>query len=70
VIGWDWIKSLFESRSHKQWRASRKDLHENRQEMQRSISTAMESNRKSSKALDVAERALRMLEKNRNEQKQ
>jgi isoaspartyl peptidase/L-asparaginase-like protein (Ntn-hydrolase superfamily) len=65
-----WLKSLFESEAKKQLRASRKDLHNNRQEMQRSISTAMESGRKSSKALDVAERALRMLEKNRNEQKQ
>jgi isoaspartyl peptidase/L-asparaginase-like protein (Ntn-hydrolase superfamily) len=70
VIGWDWVKSLFEGKSYKQFRASRRDLHENRQEMQRSISTAMEAGWKSSKALDVAERALRMLEKNRNEHKQ
>jgi hypothetical protein len=66
VICWDWIKRLFESGSHKKFRAARKDLHENRQEMQRSISTAMESNRKSAKALKVAENALKVLEKHRN----
>lgn len=64
MIGW--LKHLFESGSKKKLRASRNDLHLNRQEMQRSISTAMESRRKSSQALKVAENALKLLEKHRD----
>lgn len=65
-----WLKKLFESPSHKYLRASRKDLHENKNEMQKSIATARQSGKKSSEALQVAQHALRMLEKHRNEQKQ
>jgi hypothetical protein len=61
------LKRLFESPSKKNLRASRKDLHDNRHEMQRSISTAMESGRKSTKALKVAEQALRTLEKHQKD---
>jgi hypothetical protein len=60
VIGW--IKRLFESESHKELRRSRKDLHDNRNEMQRSIATARQSGKKSSVALKVAEHALKRLE--------
>jgi hypothetical protein len=59
----DWLRGLFESESHKTFKRARKDLHENRHEMQRSISIAMESGRKSTKALKVAENALKHLEK-------
>jgi hypothetical protein len=68
VIGW--LKRLFESEGHKQFKRARRDLHENRQEMQRAISTAMDSRRKSSQALKVAEDALKQLEKHRNGLKQ
>jgi hypothetical protein len=65
VIGW--IKSLFETESHKELRRSRKDLHDNRNEMQRSIATARQSSRKSYVALKVAEHALKQLEKNQDD---
>jgi hypothetical protein len=52
VIGW--IKSLFEGESHKEFKRARKDLHENRHEMQKSISEAVISRRKSYTALKVA----------------
>jgi hypothetical protein len=61
VIGW--IKRLFESESHKKFQRARKDLHDNRNEMQRSIATARQSGKKSSVALKVAEHALKTLEK-------
>jgi hypothetical protein len=61
-----WLKRLFESRSHKEFKLARKDLHENRQEMQRAISSAMESRRKVSVALKVAEHALKTLEKHKD----
>lgn len=61
MIGW--IKSLFEGESHKEFKRARKDLHDNRNEMQKSIATARLSRRKSSVALKVAENALKMLEK-------
>jgi hypothetical protein len=63
----DWFKTLFEGESHKKFKQARKNLHENRHEMQRSISAAMESGRKSSKALKVAENALRQLEKHQDD---
>jgi hypothetical protein len=63
VIGW--IKKLFESESHKKLLRARKDLHDNRNEMQRSIATARQSGKKSSVALKVAEDALKMLEKHK-----
>jgi hypothetical protein len=65
VIGW--LKGLFESESHKELKRSRKDLHDNRNEMQRSIATARLSGRKSSVALKVAEQALKQLEKAQDE---
>jgi hypothetical protein len=61
-----WLKHLFESQSYRNFRESRKDLHENRHEMQRSVSAAMETNRQSSKALKIAEQALKKLEKHRD----
>jgi hypothetical protein len=61
VIGW--LKSLFESESHKKLKQARVDLHDNRNEMQRSIATARQSGKKSSVALKVAEHALKTLEK-------
>jgi hypothetical protein len=61
----DWLKSLFESESHKELKRSRKDLHDNRNEMQRSIATARQSGKKSSVALKVAEQALKTLEKHK-----
>jgi hypothetical protein len=64
VIGW--LKRMFESRSHKELRASRRDLHDNKNEMQRSIATARQSGKKSSVALKVAEQALKMLEKHKD----
>jgi hypothetical protein len=64
VIGW--IKRIFEGGSYKKFRESRKELHENRREMQRSISAAMEVGRQSSKALKIAENALKTLEKHRD----
>jgi hypothetical protein len=63
----DWIKSLFEGESHKEFKRARKDLHENRREMQKSISEAMISRRKSSQALKVAEHALKQLEKQQDD---
>jgi hypothetical protein len=41
-------------------------LHENRNEMQRSISTARQSGKKSHTALKVAEQALKTLEKHKD----
>jgi hypothetical protein len=64
VIGW--IKSLFEGESHKKFKQARKDLHDNKNEMQRSIATARQSGKKSSMALKVAENALKMLEKHKD----
>jgi hypothetical protein len=66
VIGW--IKGLFESESHKQLKRSRKDLHENRNEMQKSIATARLSGKKSFVALKVAENALKQLEKTQDDE--
>jgi hypothetical protein len=63
----DWLKSLFESESHKELKRSRKDLHDNRNVMQRSIATARLSGRKSSVALKVAENALKQLEKTQDD---
>lgn len=68
MIGW-W-KRLFESQSLKALRASRKDLHDNKNEMQKSVATARQSGKKSSEALKVAERALQMLENRQNGLKQ
>lgn len=68
MIGW--LKRLFETGSRKKLRESRKDLHDNKAEMQRSISVAMDSRRKSSAALKVAEHALKLLEEHRNGLKQ
>lgn len=62
----DWLKSLFESESHKAFKRARKDLHDNRNEMQRSIATARQSGKKSSVALKVAEQALKMLEQHKD----
>lgn len=64
MIGW--LKHLFESESSKKLRESRKELHDNKHEMQRSISVAMDSRRKSSAALKIAESALKTLEKHRD----
>jgi hypothetical protein len=61
VIGW--LKSLFEGESHKKFKRARKDLHDSKNEMQRSIATARQSGKKSSQALKVAENALKTLEK-------
>jgi hypothetical protein len=56
VIGW--LKRMFESESRRTLRESRKYLHENRNEMQKSIATSRQSGKKSSEALRVAEHAL------------
>jgi hypothetical protein len=62
----DWLKRLFEGESHKKFKQARKDLHDNKNEMQRSIATARQSGKKSSMALKVAENALKMLEKHKD----
>jgi uncharacterized protein YukE len=59
----DWLKSLFEGESHKKFKEARKDLHDNRNEMQRSIASAKQSGKKSSAALKVAEHALKTLKR-------
>jgi uncharacterized protein YukE len=64
VIGW--VKRLFEGESHKKFKEARKDLHDNRNEMQRSIATARQSGKKSSVALKVAEQALKTLERHKD----
>jgi hypothetical protein len=65
-----WWKRLFESRSLRDLRASRKDLHDNRNEAQKSVSAARLSGKNSYAALKVAERALEMLEKRQKGLKQ
>lgn len=68
MIGW--LKHLFESHGFKTLRDSRKDIHDNRNEMAKSISVAKQSGKKSYEALRVAENALKMLEKHQNGLKQ
>jgi hypothetical protein len=62
----DWLKRLLEGESHKKFTQARKDLHDNRNEMQRSIASAKQSGKKSSVALKVAEQALKTLERHKD----